>query len=126
MEQEFDGCLPFLDVLILKNDDSSFSHQVFRKKNHTEQYLNVSFHHFPTQNLGVLNTLATRALRISDGKNLEKEKAHLFNVFVDNDYSRNQGLLAFLKASQCPKVKKNPKDKVLGVHILFIQSYRFK
>jgi len=27
MKQEFDGCLPFLNVLILKNDDSSFSHQ---------------------------------------------------------------------------------------------------
>ena len=36
MEQEVDGNLPFLDVLISRNDDGSVSHQVFQKKTHTE------------------------------------------------------------------------------------------
>lgn len=31
MECEIDDNLPFLDVLISKGDDGSFSHQVFRK-----------------------------------------------------------------------------------------------
>ena len=30
-EQEVDGCLPFLDILISKNSDGSLSHRVFRK-----------------------------------------------------------------------------------------------
>lgn len=32
MEQEVDGCPPFLHVLISKKEDDSFSHKVFRKK----------------------------------------------------------------------------------------------
>lgn len=88
MEQEVDGCLLFLYVLISKNGDDSFSHQVFWKKTHTEQYLHASSHHFPAQKLGVLKMIVTRALRIFDTKNLDKEKAHLLNVFVNNGYSR--------------------------------------
>jgi len=66
MENEFDGTLSFLNVLISKKDDGSFSHQVFRRKTHTKQFLHAKSHHFPAQKLGVLNTLATHALRISD------------------------------------------------------------
>ena len=73
MHYEVDGSLPFLDILISINDDGSFSHQVFRKKTHTEQYLHAGSHHFPAKKLGVLNSLATRALRISDESHLEGE-----------------------------------------------------
>lgn len=58
MECEVDGSLSFLDVLISRRGDGSFSHQVFEIKL-TEQYLHASSHNFPTKNLGVLNTLAT-------------------------------------------------------------------
>jgi len=71
-EQEVNGCLPFLDILISKNFDGSLSRKVFQKKTHMEQYLHANSHHFPAQKLGVLNTLATRALRISDEKALRK------------------------------------------------------
>jgi len=120
MEQEIDGCLPFLNVLISKNDDGSFSHEVFQKKTHIEKYLHANSHHFPAQKLGVLNTLATRVMRISNKKNFDKEKAHLLNVFVNNGYSRHQGLKAFLKAGRGPKNKKDPKGRILGVHLPFI------
>lgn len=46
MEIEVDGSLPFLNVLISKKEYGSFSHQVFRKKTHTEQYLHTNSHHF--------------------------------------------------------------------------------
>ena len=106
MEQEFNGFLPFLDILISNNIDSSLSHQVFQKKTHTEQYLHASSHHFPTQKLGILNTVATRALRMSDDKSFDKEKSHLLNVFVENNYIRHLGQKAFKKLL----VKKEPKE----------------
>ena len=40
--------------------------------------------HFSAQKLGVLNTLATRALRVSDENHLKEEKAHLLRVFFNN------------------------------------------
>eukprot|EP00253_Pinus_taeda_P003009 PITA_03009 len=99
MEKEVNGCLPFLDVLISKNEDGSFSHQ-----------------------LGILSTLATCAVRISDEKSLEKEKAHLLDVFVKNGYSRHLGQKAFLKAHKEPSIQKDPKDRVMGVHLPYIQG----
>ena len=62
MEFECNGSLPFLDVLLSRNDNGSFSHQVYHKKTHTKQYLHANYHPFPAQKLGVLDTLATRAL----------------------------------------------------------------
>ena len=100
-----DGSLPFLDVLISRKDDGSFSHQFFRKKTRTKQYLHAGSHHFPAKKLGVLNTLATRELRISDKYHLEGEKTHLLSVFCKNGYSKSQGLKAFLKAERGPLVK---------------------
>jgi len=71
MEVEENGHLPFLDILLSRRDDGSICHQVFWKKTHTEQYFHANSHHFLTQKFGVLNTLATRALRISDDDHLD-------------------------------------------------------
>ncbi len=106
MEIEVDGSFPFLDVLVWKKDVGSFSHQVFHKKTHTKQYLHANSHHFPTQELGVLNTLATLDLRVSNEIHLVNEKTHLLNVFELNGYKKYQGIRAFLKASRGPKNKK--------------------
>ena len=122
MEKEIDGCLPFLDILISKNIDGSLSHLVFRKKTHTEQYLHADSHHFPAQKMGVLNTLATRALRISDNKSFDKESSHLLNVFVENGYSRCLGQKAFLKASKNASINKEEKERRLGVHLPYVQG----
>eukprot|EP00253_Pinus_taeda_P030797 PITA_30797 len=122
MEKEDKGCLLFLDVLISKNADGSFSHRVFRKKTHTEQYLHASSHHFPAQKLGVLSTLATRAVRISDEESLETKKAHLLDVFVRNGYSRHLGQRAFLKAKKEPSTRRDPKDRAMGVNLPYIQG----
>ena len=65
MEFEQNNSLPFLDLLVTRNDNGSLSHQVYRKKTHTDRYLNARSHHHPFQQLGVLKTLAVRALRIS-------------------------------------------------------------
>ena len=122
MEFECNGSFPFLDVLLSRNEDGSFSHQVFRKKTHTEQYLHVDSHHFLAQKLGVLNTLSTRALRVFYDNHLNEEKTHLLNVFFNNGYSRHQCTKAFLRAEKGPSTKKDTKDQFFGVHLPLIQG----
>ena len=56
------------------------------KKTHTENYLHANSHHHPNQKLGVLKTLATRVIRISDEAYLEKETDHLTKTFKNIGY----------------------------------------
>lgn len=86
MELEEDNNIPFLDVLIHKKQDGLLGHQVCRKKTHTESYLHASSHHHPTHRMGVLNTLAMRAIRIFDEEHLEQEKDHVTKVFSSIGY----------------------------------------
>jgi hypothetical protein len=90
METEENGSIPFLDILIKTKDDGNLGHTIYRKKTHTKNYLHTSSHHHPTQKLGVLNTLATRAIRISDEEHLEHEKYHLSNVFKNIGYKEKE------------------------------------
>ena len=110
MEIEVDGSLPFLSVLISKKDEASFSHQVFWNKTQKEKYLHANSHHFPTQKLGVLNTLGIWSLRASDENHIDDEKTHLLKVFNKNGYSKSQGIRAFLNAKRGPKKRIDPKD----------------
>ena len=72
--------------------------------------------------MGVLNTLATRALRISDNESLDRERTHLLDVFVDNGYSRHLGRKAFHTASKKAFIKKEPKERHPGVHLPYIEG----
>ena len=90
MKVEEDNKIPFLDVLITKKNGGVLGHQVYRKKTHTDRYLHADSHHLPTQKIGVLNTLLTRAIRISDDDHLNLEIDHLSNIFQVNGYSKYQ------------------------------------
>lgn len=107
MEVEINKSLPFLDILITRNDDGLISHQVYRKKTHTEQYLHASSHHHPTHKLGVLNVLAIRALRIFDKEHLEEEIEQLTKVFLKEGYKKHQAIRAIEKAYTGPNKNKN-------------------
>ena len=61
MEIEENNSIPFLDVLVIRKEDGTLGHQVFRKKTHTEIYLHAEFYHHPAQKFDVLNNLAVRA-----------------------------------------------------------------
>ena len=75
-----------LDVLLTRKEDGTLGHEVFRKKTNTDSYLHADSHHHPSQKIGVLNTLAVRASRISDSEHIKKEKDHLKEVFTNIGY----------------------------------------
>ena len=104
LEIEVHDNIPFLDVLITNKENGSILHQVFRKKTYIEQYLYSNSHHHATQKFDVLNTLATRALRIYDDIHISGENVHLLEVFISNGNKIHQRLKAFQKVE---KGKKN-------------------
>ena len=53
--------LPVLDVDIIRKEDGSSKFQIYKKKTHTDQYLNWKSHHPLHQKLGVVRTLFDRA-----------------------------------------------------------------
>ena len=76
-EEETSGQLPFLDALIMRKPDGSLKLQVYRKKTHTNQYLNFDSHHPLHQKLGVVRTLFDRSENIvteEEDKKEEEEK----------------------------------------------------
>ena len=111
MEIEENNRLPFLDVLISRNEDGSISHQVYRKKTHTDRYLHANSHHFPPQKVGVINTLVTRALRISDKDHIKEEIDHLTKFFKDNGYSSGQIRKSIASAKKPRKTRTEDKNE---------------
>ena len=59
VEIEENGRLPFLDVLVIRNDDGTLCSSVYRT--HTDQYLQYSSHHPSSHKQSVARTLFTRA-----------------------------------------------------------------
>jgi hypothetical protein len=100
MEKEEEGCLPFLDIMIHRKENGSLGHGVFRKKTHTDLYLNADSHYHPSQKRGVLTTLLHRARSIADEENLPKELDHLQKTFQENGFSRREVNQALRKAPE--------------------------
>ena len=86
MEIEKDKQLPFLDVL-LERDDQGISTTVYRKKTHTDQYLHWESNHSNSTKRGIIRCLATRAKTVCKTENtLNKEHQHLKQAFRQNGY----------------------------------------
>ena len=88
MEIEEGNRLPFLDVLVIKKADGTLGHTVYRKKTHTDRYLNANSNHHPSQKNTVLRTLVNRARSIAEPGLVESELNHLKTVLTANGYSQ--------------------------------------
>ena len=61
-EEESDGQLAFLDVLLCREDDGTISTSVYRKATHTNQYLSFRSHHPTAHKVAVVRTLLSHRL----------------------------------------------------------------
>ena len=87
MEEEEQGQLPFLDVLV-KRKGSNLTTSVYRKPTSTDGYLNYQSNHHPAIKLGTITCLRKRAHNICSQENLQEELQHLQSVFEKNGYPR--------------------------------------
>ena len=109
MEMEENRSIPFLDVLVTRKEDGTLGHQVFRKKTHTDSYLQAESYHHPAQKFGVLNTLSIRALRISNKEHLEEEISHLTYVFLGLGYKERE-IRKAINTERCTIISKRRQD----------------
>ena len=80
-EQREDRSIPFLDVLVIPNEDGSLNSTVFRKPTHTDLYLQWDSHHTLPSKYSVIGTLLHRANTIcSDPQLLKQEEDHLYKA----------------------------------------------
>ncbi|XP_013149673.1 PREDICTED: uncharacterized protein LOC106111990 [Papilio polytes] len=89
-EEEKDGTLPFLDVLVKRESSGSLVHTVFRKPTHTDRYLRADSHHHPSHLSSVPRTLINRALHLCDPQFLDTELTHVRKVLECNGYKWRQ------------------------------------
>ena len=85
IEEENNGQLPFLDVIV-ERCDSSFLTSVYRKPTFTGLYLD--WHSFVPKfrKLNLIRCLSYRALNICSDCNIENELKAVKDIFIDNEY----------------------------------------
>ena len=87
----------FLRCFDHEKKDGSFTHQVDNKDTHTDRYLHVESHHHTTQKIGIVNTLATWAIRVSNRGHLVQEITHLKKALLNNGYKEKMIVETIMK-----------------------------
>jgi len=77
-KEETEGQIPFLDTLLIRKEEGNIKLLVYRKKNHTDQYLNYMSHHPLHQKLGVIRTLLNRCENVvTEEEDRRQEEEHI-------------------------------------------------
>ena len=109
-EEESDNSLPFLDTLMIRKEDRTVELLVYRKKTHTDQYLNFTSHHPLHQKL-VIKTLLDKCNNIvSEPEDRDKEMEHITKALERCGYP--SWTIKTMKEQQIQKEKnEEKKDK---------------
>jgi len=116
-EEETEGQIWFLDTLLIRKEDGNIKLLVYRKKTHTDQYLNSMSHHPLHQKLGVIRTLFNRCQNVvTEEEDRRQEKEHITSALKKCSYPswsirkakkdmQNKGDKRIKKASQKKELK---------------------
>ena len=102
-----DGSIPFLDMLIIPDEEGRLNTNVYRKTTHTDQYLHWDSHHAITSKYSVVGTLYHRTRTVcSNPDQLQNEEKYLFKSLNKCKYP-NWPLNRVKIKSQTLALKKN-------------------
>ena len=105
-EDEENNSMPFLDAKFTRKEDGSVKSIVYRKKAHTDQYLNFASHHPKHQKLGMVRILMNRCKTITSEEG-DKKGEHLRGALRVCGYPS----WALNKVTNSSKKKKEKKNK---------------
>ncbi|XP_072041354.1 uncharacterized protein [Amphiura filiformis] len=109
-EEEDDRKIPFLDTLIVRKPDGTVKLLVYRKKTHTDQYLNFTSQHPLHQKLGVIRTLLDRMQNIVTEDEDKKEEEERIRIALAN-CGYPKWTIEKVKQQMKNKAKKDTKTK---------------
>ena len=120
-EIQEDGQLPFLDIKLKKEDDGTISTSVFRKKTHTDQYLQFSSHHPLAHKRSAVRTLFSRASSLSSSLvQRSLEERHISNALRTNGYPKN--LIQRRSTSQRSETEETMEKPAARVTLPYVQG----
>jgi hypothetical protein len=86
VEVEKEGKLPFLDLLLIREDNDTIRKKVYRKPTNTSRYLNFESYHHISQKISLVDSLLYRALIICDSEFIEEEINFIEMILTKNKY----------------------------------------
>ena len=90
MEKESDRQLPFLDILLSREEDGSIGTSVHHKATHTDQYLCFHSHHPAAHKQAVVKTMMCRAeVLSSSGVSCTQEEKLVSRALQGNGYPKS-------------------------------------
>ena len=116
-----------MDVPVQRSGNELMT-SVFRKKTHTEWYLNFRSYHHPCIKTGIISYLKNRAHNICSEEALETEVKHLTTAFQSNRYPSwviHRALIKEKKSRKEHKEGENPKTLYIP-YISKVSAKRFK
>ena len=97
--EESNGQLPFLDILLSREEDGSICTSVHCKATHTNQYMCFQSHHPGSHKRAVVRTLMCRTeALLSSGVSHSQEEKHVTQALQRNGYSKS-----FMRKHTCPQ-----------------------
>ena len=88
-EREVDGRLPFLDMLLIRDDDNNIKTDWYQKRTNSNRYIHYRSNHPINQKINMVTGLKDRVMKLSHKdfhiKNLQK----LWDIFLQNGYPRH-------------------------------------
>ena len=122
MEKELGGSLPFLDVLVTRDQkQGNVKTSVYRRPTHTEHYLHFDSYHPPHVKTGIIRTLIRRSKVIScDSDSHSQEIKHLTDVFKSNGYPK--GFIRRAITKTAPSKRKEQLEPKATVSIPYVRG----